>query len=162
MKIAHLIAKFLAENGIKRVYTVSGGGDLHMIDAICKRDDIRIICPQNEQGASFAADCEARIVGIGCAMATSGPGATNFVTGIATSYYDSVPVLYLTGNQTRARLGTGLGVRQFGFQSMPFVELTKSITKYSVIVMKEDDILYELEKALWYAKEGRPGPELRD
>jgi len=162
LKIAHLIAKFLAENGIKRVYTVSGGGDLHMIDAICKRDDIRIICPQNEQGASFAADCEARIVGIGCAMATSGPGATNFVTGIATSYYDSVPVLYLTGNQTRARLGTGLGVRQFGFQSMPFVELTKSITKYSVIVMKEDDILYELEKALWYAKEGRPGPVVVD
>ena len=162
MKVAHLIAKYLAENGIERVYTVSGGGDLHMIDAICKRDDIRIICPQNEQGASFAADAEARIVGIGCAMATSGPGATNFVTGIATSYYDSVPILYLTGNQTRARLGTGLGVRQFGFQSMPFVELVGSITKYAVIVMDERDILFELEKALWYAKEGRPGPVVVD
>ncbi|MGM3357450.1 thiamine pyrophosphate-binding protein, partial [Bacillus cereus group sp. BC233] len=87
-------------------YTVSGGVDLHLIDSICKRSDIRIICPQNEQGASFAADAEARLVGIGCALATSGPGATNFVTGIATSYYDSIPVLYLTGNQTRQRLGT--------------------------------------------------------
>jgi acetolactate synthase-1/2/3 large subunit len=162
MKVAHLIAKFLADSGIRRVYTVSGGGDLHMIDAICRRDDIRIICPQNEQGASFAADAEARIVGLGCAMATSGPGATNMVTGIATSYYDSVPVLYITGNQTRARLGTGLGVRQFGFQSMPFVELCKTITKYSVIVMDERDILYELEKALWYAKVGRPGPVVVD
>ncbi len=162
MKVAHLIAKFLAENGIRRVYTVSGGGDLHMIDAICRRDDIRIICPQNEQGASFAADAEARIVGLGCAMATSGPGATNMVTGIATSYYDSVPVLYITGNQTRARLGTGLGVRQFGFQSMPFVELCKTITKYSVIVMDEKDILYELEKALWLARKGRPGPVVID
>ena len=162
MKVAHLIAEFLAQNGIERVYTVSGGGDLHMIDAICRRDDIRIICPQNEQGASFAADAEARLVGIGCAMATSGPGATNMVTGIATSYYDSIPVMFITGNQTRARLGTGLGVRQFGFQSMPFVELTKTITKYSVIVMQERDILYELEKALWMAKEGRPGPVVVD
>ncbi len=162
MKVAHLIAKFLADSGIRRVYTVSGGGDLHMIDAICRRDDIRIICPQNEQGASFAADAEARIVGLGCAMATSGPGATNMVTGIATSYYDSVPVLYITGNQTRARLGTGLGVRQFGFQSMPFVELCKTITKYSVIVMDEKDILYELEKALWLARDGRPGPVVVD
>lgn len=162
MKVAHLIAQFLAKNGIERVYTVSGGGDLHMIDAICRRSDIRIICPQNEQGASFAADAEARIVGMGCAMATSGPGATNFVTGIATSYYDSVPVLYLTGNQTRARLGTGLGVRQFGFQSMPFVELVKTITKYAVIVMDENRVLYEFGKALWYAKEGRPGPVVVD
>lgn len=162
VKVAHLIAKFLAENGIRRVYTVSGGGDLHMIDAICRRDDIRIICPQNEQGASFAADAEARILGLGCAMATSGPGATNMVTGIATSYYDSVPVIYITGNQTRARLGTGLGVRQFGFQSMPFVDLCKTITKYSVIVMDEKAILYELEKALWLARDGRMGPVVVD
>ena len=162
MKVAHLIAKFLAESGIRRVYTVSGGGDLHMIDAICRRDDIRIICPQNEQNAAYAADACARISGIGCAMATSGPGATHMVSGIATSYYDSVPVIYITGNQTRARLGTGLGVRQFGFQSMPFVECVKGFTKYAVIVMDERDILYELEKALWIAKEGRPGPVVID
>ena len=162
MKIAHLLAKFLAENGVRRVYTVSGGGDLHMIDAICRRDDIRIICPQNEQNAAYAADAEARLVGIGCAMATSGPGATHMVTGIATSYYDSVPVIYITGNQTRERLGTGLGVRQFGFQSMPFVECVKGFTKYAVIVMQEADILYELEKCLWMAQEGRKGPVVID
>ncbi len=162
MKVAHLIAKFLAENGIKRVYTVSGGGDLHMIDAICRRDDIRIVCPQNEQNAAYAADACARISGIGCAMATSGPGATHMVSGIATSYYDSVPVIYITGNQTRARLGTGMGVRQFGFQSMPFVECVQGFTKYAVIVMDEKDILYELEKCLWHAKEGRMGPVVID
>ena len=162
MKVAHLIAKFLAENGIKRVYTVSGGGDLHMIDAICRRDDIRIICPQNEQNAAYAADACARMSGIGCAMATSGPGATHMVSGIATSYYDSVPVIYITGNQTRQRLGTGLGVRQFGFQSMPFVECVKGFTKYAVIVMDEKDIIYELGKALWLAKEGRSGPVVID
>ena len=162
MKVAHLIAKFLAENGVRKVYTVSGGGDLHMIDAICRRDDIRIICPQNEQNAAYAADACARISGIGCAMATSGPGATHMVSGIATSYYDSVPVIYITGNQTRARLGTGLGVRQFGFQSMPFVECVQGFTKYAVIVMDEKDILYELEKCLWHAKEGRMGPVVID
>ena len=162
MKVAHLIAQFLAENGVRKVYTVSGGGDLHMIDGICRRDDIRIICPQNEQNAAYAADACARMSGIGCAMATSGPGATHMVSGIATSYYDSVPVIYITGNQTRARLGTDLGVRQFGFQSMPFVELCKGITKYSVIVMDEKQILYELGKCLWMAKEGRPGPVVID
>ncbi len=162
MKVAHLIAKFLAENGVRKVYTVSGGGDLHMIDAICRRDDIRIICPQNEQNAAYAADACARMSGIGCAMATSGPGATHMVSGIATSYYDSVPVIYITGNQTRARLGNGLGVRQFGFQSMPFVECVKGFTKYAVIVMDERDVLYELEKALYLAKEGRPGPVVID
>jgi acetolactate synthase-1/2/3 large subunit len=162
MKVAHLIAKFLAENGVRRVYTVSGGGDLHMIHAICDRDDIRIICPQNEQGAAYAADAEARLVGIGCAMATSGPGATNMITGIATSYYDSIPVLYITGNQTRERLGIGFGVRQFGFQSMPFVECVQGITKYATIVMRGERILYELEKCLWYSKEGRKGPVVID
>ena len=162
MKVAHLVAQFLAMQGIKRVYTVSGGGDLHIIDAICRRDDIRIICPQNEQGASFAADAEARLTGLGCALATSGPGATNLITGIAASYYDSVPVLFLTGNQTRQRLGLGLNVRQFGFQSMPFVELVHSITKYACIVMDEKDILYELEKALWFANNGRKGPVVID
>ena len=162
MKVAHLIAQFLAIQGFKRVYTVSGGGDLHIIDAICKRDDIRIICPQNEQGASFAADAEARLTGLGCALATSGPGATNLITGIAASYYDSVPVLFLTGNQTRQRLGHGLNVRQFGFQSMPFVELVHGITKYACIVMDAKDILYELEKALWFANNGRKGPVVID
>ena len=162
MKVAHLIAEFLANNGIERVYTVSGGGDLHIIDAICSRSDMRIICPQNEQGASFAADAEARLTGIGCALATSGPGATNFITGIAASYYDSVPVLFITGNQTRQRLGIGLGVRQFGFQSMPFVDLVQSITKYATVVMNELDVLSSLEAAVWFAKNGRPGPVVVD
>ena len=84
------------------------------------------------------------------------------VSGIATSYYDSVPVIYITGNQTRARLGTGLGVRQFGFQSMPFVECVQGFTKYAVIVMDEKDILYELQKCLYMATEGRKGPVVID
>lgn len=162
MKTTDLIASFLASNGIEKVYTVSGGGDLHLIDSICKRSDIKIVCTQNEQNAAYAADACARLKGLGCALATSGPGATHLVSGIAASYYDSVPVLYLTGNQTRQRLGTGLGVRQFGFQSMPFVELCKGITKYAVIVMDPQDTLYELQKALWMAKEGRMGPVVVD
>src|SRR6185503_13023519 len=89
VKTTDLVAAFLANNGIEKVYTVSGGGDLHLIDSICKRYDIRIICPQNEQNAAYAADAAARLSGIGCAMATSGPGATHLVSGIAASYYDS-------------------------------------------------------------------------
>jgi acetolactate synthase-1/2/3 large subunit len=162
MKTTDLIAEFLAKQGIGKVYTVSGGGDLHMIDSICKRSDIRIICPQNEQNAAYAADAAARISGLGCAIATSGPGATHMVSGIATSYYDSIPVLYITGNQTRQRLGTGLGVRQFGFQSMPFIECVKGFTKYAKIIMDPMDTLYELEKAVYLAKTERPGPVVID
>lgn len=162
MKVADVVAKFLAEQGIKHVFCVSGGADLHLIHAIAKQEGITYVCPQNEQAASFAADAYARLNGLGCALATSGPGATNLVTGIAASFYDSIPVIYITGNQTIARLGEGLGVRQFGFQATPIVPMVKDVTKYAVTVMKPEEILYELQKAVYTAKWDRPGPVLID
>lgn len=161
MKCADLIAEFLARH-VKHVFTVSGGACLHLIRAIDARRDIRIICPQNEQAASFAADAYARLNGMGCALTTSGPGATNLVTGIATSFYDSTPTLFVCGNQTRQRLGQGLNVRQFGFQATPIVDIVFPITKFAITVMEPSKVLWFLEYAVRIAKEGRPGPVLVD
>ena len=161
MKVADLVAEFLAQH-IKHVFTVSGGADLHLIHAIWKRNDIKIICPQNEQSASFQADTYARLAGFGCALATSGPGATNLITGIATSYYDSVPVLYLTGQQVRDRLKGDTKVRQIGFQETPIIDIVYPVTKYAYMPMRAEDVIPALTNAVMIAKQGRPGPVLID
>jgi acetolactate synthase-1/2/3 large subunit len=159
MKVSDLVAQFL-EQHVNHVFTVSGGADLHLIHSIW-RTNVKLICPQNEQGASFMADAYARLNGFGCALATSGPGATNLVTGIATSFYDSVPVLYLVGNQTRERMQTW-GTRQYGFQATPICEVVRPITKWAVTVMSPELVVPVLEDAFRTAKTGRPGPVLVD
>lgn len=160
MKVADAIGEFLAQH-VKHVFCISGGASLHIIHGIVKAKGIEIVCPQNEQAAGFEADAYARLTGMGCAVATSGPGATNLVTPISVSYYDSIPVLYITGNQTRDRLDT-FGTRQYGFQAMPIVSVVKSITKYAVTVMTPESVISELEKAIAIAKTSRMGPVLVD
>lgn len=159
MKVSLAIGKFLKEH-VDVVFCISGGAALHMIHG-CVDAGVKIVCPNNEQAASFQADCYARIRGMGCAIVTSGPGATNLITGIAASYYDSIPVLYITGNQTRDRLES-YGTRQYGFQATPIVEIVKPITKYAVTVMYPEAVLTELAKAIVMAKQPRSGPVLLD
>jgi acetolactate synthase-1/2/3 large subunit len=95
-------------------------------------------------------------------MATSGPGATNLITAIATSYYDSVPVLYITGNCTTNRQGAKFGVRQYGFQETPIVEMVKGITKFAKQTVIPGYVFDELHEAVHYAKKDRKGPVLID
>ena len=161
MKVAEAIAQFIA-GYVDTVFLVNGGANLHIVHAIAHTKGLRYVCPQGEQGASFAADAYARLRGFGCALATSGPGATNLVTGIAASYYDSVPVLYLTGQQSRSRMRGDSGCRQIGFQETPIVEIVKPITKYAVTVMDKDCLMAELQTAVTIAKQGRKGPVLID
>lgn len=161
MKVSDLIADFLAKH-VKHVFAVSGGADLHMIHSIHHHKGLALVCPQHEQSAAFMADAYARLTGMGVALSTSGPGATNLITGIASSFYDSVPVLYLTGNQTRERLGEGMGVRQYGFQSTPIVEMVRQVTKHAAMVMEPRHVASMLEAAVELAKQGRPGPVLLD
>jgi acetolactate synthase-1/2/3 large subunit len=162
MKLAHVVAKFLADQGLKHVFGVSGGASLHLIHGVCDATTIKFIPTAHEQGAAFAADAYARVSGLGCALATSGPGATNLITGIAASFYDSTPVLYITGNVATFRFGAPLGVRQYGFQETPVVDIVRPITKYAVCITDPQDILYELEKAVWLAQASRKGPVLVD
>lgn len=162
MKVAKAIAEVLLYHGIKHVFAISGGASLHLIHGIADTEGIDFICPQTEQAAGFAADAYARFNGLGCAIATSGPGATNLITAIAASYYDSVPVLYLTGNVTRARMSGDSGVRQTGFQETPIVEMVRAVTKKAVLAMEPETVIPELRALLALAKAGRPGPVLLD
>jgi acetolactate synthase-1/2/3 large subunit len=160
VKVADAVAQFL-EQHVKHVFCISGGASLHLIHAIA-RTKVRYICPQHEQAAGFAADAYSRIHGIGVSIVTSGPGATNLVTAIAASYYDSVAVLYLTGQVLTSRMTGTSGCRQIGFQETPIVEMVKPITKYAVTVMDKHQVIGELERAVSIARAGRPGPVLVD
>lgn len=159
MMVADAIGIFLKQY-VGTVFCISGGASLRLIHG-CVNAGVKIIPPQNEQSAGFQADCYARIHGMGCAIATSGPGATNLITPIATSFYDSIACLYLVGNQTRARMDA-MGTRQYGFQSTPVVEMVRPITKFAKTVMEPEDMIPTLAYAIEVAKSGRPGPVLID
>lgn len=163
IKLSDYVAMFLSKQKIEYVFAISGGATIHLIKSLNDARGVNYICPQHEQAGAMAADGYARASGgMGAAIATSGPGATNLITGICCAYYDSIPVIFITGQVSTFRLKNNLGVRQIGFQETDVVEISKSITKYSVMIKKSKDIRYELEKALYIAKSGRPGPVLID
>jgi len=162
MKLSEAVAKFLESQGIAHVFGVNGGANLHLIHGVVDATKIQFIPTTHECNAGFAADAYARLRGIGCAMATSGPGATNLITAIATSYYDSVPVLYITGNVATHRFGKQFGVRQYGFQETPIVEMVKEITKYAKQVKDPRWAIDDLSFALQMMNSDRKGPALID
>ncbi len=163
MKLSDYVAQFLVEQKVKHVFAVAGGACLHLIDSIAETEGIDYICPHHEQAGAMAAESYARISNnLGVAIATSGPGATNLITGICCAFYDSIPVLYISGQVSTFRFRGSTGVRQMGFQETDIVEMCNSITKYAVLVRDPKDIRYELEKAVHLAKTGRPGPVLVD
>jgi len=163
MKLSDVVADFLAKQGVKYVFAISGGASLHLIHSIAETQGIDYVCPMHEQAGAYAADAYARVTGgLGCAVATSGPGATNLITGIASSFYDSIPVLYLTGQVATFRAKGDTGVRQMGFQETEIVDICRTITKYAVLVQDSYRIRYELQKAVAIARSGRPGPVLVD
>lgn len=163
MKLSDYVADFLASEGIRHVFAVSGGASVHLIDSIAKHPEIDYVCPQHEQAGAMAADAYSRVTGnLGAAISTSGPGATNMITGVCCAYYDSVPVIYISGQVASFRLKRDAGVRQMGFQETDVVDIYKPITKYAVLVDDPARIRYELEKACYLARSGRPGPVLLD
>lgn len=163
MKLSDFVADFLARQGIRHVFAISGGASLHLIHSIAEHPDIEHVCPQHEQAGAMAADGYARATGnMGAAIATSGPGATNLITGICCSYYDSVPTIFITGQVTTFRFKGDTGVRQYGFQETDIVEMCRPVTKYVTVIKDPKMVRYELEKACYIARTGRPGPVLVD
>jgi acetolactate synthase-1/2/3 large subunit len=162
-KLSDYVADFLAAQGIRQVFVVTGGASIHLLHSLHDRPGTEPICPHHEQGGAMAADGYARATsGLGCAIGTSGPGATNMITGISGAWFDSIPVLYLTGQVTTFRLKGESGVRQFGFQETEIIPMVRPITKYCVQLRDPKRIRYELEKAVHIARSGRPGPVLVD
>ncbi len=155
---SQIVMECLKEQGVDTVFGYPGGTILNIYDELYKNsDDITHILVSHEQGAAHAADGYARSTGkVGVCMATSGPGATNLVTGIATAYMDSVPVVAITANVAKSGLGKD------SFQEIDIVGATMPITKHNFIVKEIEDLAPTIRKAFKIAKSGRPGPVLVD
>ena len=163
MKLSNYVAEFLASKGLRHVFGITGGASLHLIHAIAERTDMQMIFTHHEQASAMAADGYSRVTGeFAVAVATSGPGATNLITGICCSYYDSIPIMYITGQVATFRDKRDLGIRQLGFQETDIVAMCHPVTKYAVKLQRAQDIRKELEKAYFLAHQGRPGPVLVD
>jgi acetolactate synthase I/II/III large subunit len=162
---ADYVAEFLARRGVEQVFLLTGGACAFMVDAVAKHPKLGYVCFQHEQAAAMAADAVWRTSGkLGVAMATSGPGATNLLTGIACAYFDSIPSVFITGqvNMRESAGWAGAKVRQFGFQETRIVEMAAPITKYAVLVRTPEELKHELAKAFEIARSGRGGPVLID
>jgi acetolactate synthase I/II/III large subunit len=163
LKVSDYIASYLKDAGVQYVYGCVGGAVTHIVDSIFKQKGIRYVHSYHEQSAAFSASAFAKYSGsLGVAVATSGPGATNLITGIADAYFDSAPVLLITGQVNTYDFKYQRPVRQCGFQETDIVSMVKPITKYSVLVDKLDTVEEELKKAIRIALSGRPGPVLFD
>ncbi len=161
MKVADYIAGLLAENGIKTVFSVVGGGAMHLNDAFGNHPKLECVYNHHEQASAMAAESYARVSNeLAVACVTTGPGGTNAVTGVLCAWQDNIPLLVISG-QVRYETtveSTGLKLRQFGEQEHYIVDTVKSITKYAVTVKTADSIRYHLEKAIHEATHGRRGP----
>lgn len=163
MKVSDFIAEFLEKKGIKSVFELSGGMITHILDSLNQKTSINIITMHHEQAAAFAAEGYARISGLpGIALATSGPGATNLLTGIGSCYFDSTPAVFITGQVNRHELKGDRGIRQLGFQETDIVSMATPITKACFQISDPDTIPGVFEQAFKIALEGRPGPVLID
>ena len=163
MKVADYIIGRLADEGIGEVFLVYGAANGDLVDAFTRTDKTRYICAMHEQGAGFMAEGYAKASGnFGAAIATSGPGGMNFVTPIGNCFYDSVPCLFITGQVKQEFMRPNTDIRQVGFQEADIVGIVEPITKYARLVLNPEEIGIELDKAIFYMKEGRQGPVLLD
>jgi acetolactate synthase-1/2/3 large subunit len=163
MKLSDYIIDFLVNEGVSHIFELIGGAITHLVDSAHNRSDIKCVSVHHEQSAAFAAEAYARTKGgLGVAMATSGPGALNLVTGIGSCYFDSVPCLFITGQVNTYEYKFGRAVRQLGFQETDIVSVARPLTKYAGLVDSAEKIRYHLEKAVHTARSGRPGPVLLD
>ena len=152
-----ILVKALEEEGVDTIFAYPGGASMEFHQALTHSEQIRTILPRHEQGGSFAAEGYARATGkVGVCMATSGPGATNLVTGIADAYMDSIPLVAVTGQVPQAMIGKG------GFQETDFYGMTLPVVKHSFLVTDVNDIPTVVKQAFKIASSGRPGPVVID
>jgi len=154
---AEILVHFLKDEGVKHIFGYPGGAVLHLYDALYRQKSIKHILVRHEQGATHAADGYARSTGKpGVALVTSGPGATNAVTGIATAYMDSIPLVVITGQVPTSLIGND------AFQEVDSVGITRPCVKHNYLVKDVNDLAITLKKAFYIATTGRPGPVVVD
>ena len=163
MKASDYIVEFLYAQGVQQVFLLIGGMITHLVDSINRQGKIQIINVHHEQAAAFAAEGVARVTGVpGVAMATSGPGATNLITGIGSCFFDSYPVIFITGQVNLNEQKGERKIRQFGFQETDIVSIVTPITKAAWRVNSAAELPEILENAFVLSCSGRPGPVLLD
>ena len=164
MKLSDYVMRFVADQGVKHVFLITGGGAMHLNDSLARCPGLQFICNHHEQACAIAAENYSKASNnLGVAMVTTGPGGTNAVTGVAGAWLDSTPMLVVSGQVKRAdRMflpdGTPMGVRQHGPQELDIVSIVKPITKYAATITDPNTVRYHLEKAVHLARTGRPGP----
>src|SRR5580698_7421394 len=156
MKGSEIVIACLEREGVDTIFAYPGGASMEFHQALTK-STLRTILPRHEQGGAFAAEGYARATGkVGVCMATSGPGATNLVTGIADAYMDSIPMVVITGQVPQAMIGKG------AFQETDFFGMTLPVVKHSYLITDVNDIPRIVKEALYIATTGRPGPVVID
>jgi acetolactate synthase I/II/III large subunit len=159
VKVSDYIISFLVKNGIKDVSLVSGGNLMHLLESVRINNGMSYTCNHHEQASAMAAEGYSKMTtDIGFCMVTSGPGATNAITGAAGAWIDSNPMLVISGQSFEAQTIKKTKLRQLGVQEINIIDMVRPITKYAVMVRDPKKIRYHLEKALYLAKSGRPGP----
>ncbi|MGO9307066.1 MAG: thiamine pyrophosphate-binding protein [Candidatus Korobacteraceae bacterium] len=164
MKLSDYVFRVVANTGVKHVFLVPGGGAMHLNDSLSHCSGVDFVCNLHEQASAIAAENYSKATNhLGVALVTTGPGSTNAITGLAGAWLDSTPCLFLSGQVKRADSmfaldGTPLGVRQVGMQEVDIVSIVRPLTKYAITVNDPGSIRYHMEKALYLAKSGRPGP----
>ncbi|WP_446897227.1 thiamine pyrophosphate-binding protein [Clostridium sp. LBM24168] len=158
IKLSDYVFKFIERKGIKHAFMLPGGGAMHLVDSIGK-SNIEYICCGHEQAAAIAAESYGQHTNdIGVVLVTSGPGATNAITGVTAGWLDSTPMFIISGQAKRSDLVGTTGVRQMGSQEVQIIDMVGPITKYAVQVLEPNKIRYYLEKAYHEATNGRMGP----
>jgi acetolactate synthase-1/2/3 large subunit len=164
MKLSDYVVRFIAEQGVKHVFLVVGGGAMHLNQSLGAETALEPVCNSHEQASAICAEAYAKVTShLGVCMVTTGPGGTNAVTGVAGAWLDSTPTLFVSGQVKRPdrmfdKDERPLGMRQLGVQEVDIVSIVKPITKYAVTVLDPKQIRYHMEKAVYLALNGRPGP----
>jgi acetolactate synthase-1/2/3 large subunit len=161
IRVADYISSFLAEHGVRHVFVVTGGGAMHLNDAIGREPRLEYVCCHHEQSCSLAAESYYRLTGkLAAVNVTTGPGGTNAITGVFGAFVDSMGMIVVSGQSKWETLvrSTDLPLRQLGDQEVDIVRMVEGITKYAVVVSDPETIRYHLERAFHLATHGRPGP----
>ena len=163
INLSDYVINYLGDLGVSDIFVVYGAANGNLIDAFVRSENTKYVAVMHEQAGGFAAEGFSKTSGkLGAAIATSGPGGQNFVTPAGNCFYDSVPVLFITGQVKQAYMRPDESIRQIGFQESNMVGVFEPLTKYAKMVETPESIKYELEKAVHIATSGRPGPVLLD
>lgn len=159
VKLAEYVLERIARAGVRHVFLVPGGAAMHLNDALAGRQDVGFVANLHEHASAVGAESYAKVTGaLGVALVTAGPGSTNCLTGLASAWVNSAPVLFISGQVNRAQMKGDRPLRQLGLQEVDTIAIVRPLTKYAATVTDPSSVREHLEMALFKAREGRPGP----